>query len=882
MSATEATRMGRAAYGIPRERVWLDTAHQGPLPLSAARAARQAVEWKLDPSHLDSDTFFATTDRLREALAGLLGRPAGEVAIGDSASHGLHLLASGLALEEGEEVLLVRDDFPATLTPWLPLRERGIQIRFLARREGLTAERIAAALRPETRVFCVTWIDSFSGHILDVEAVGRACRAADVVFVLNATQGLGVRPLPLDELPVDAVTCAGYKWLCGPYGTGFCWISPGVDAELRSHRRYWLPVAGRTGLAELGAVAEAPPVSDASRHDVFGTASFFNVLPFIEALSHVRTVGIGRAAEHNRALVAGLREVVEETGHPYVLHPDAPFLVFHADGGGDERALAREMRAAGVLVGIRDGRLRVSPHLHNDLDDVERFRHVLRSSRHGGATLPVGDPGAADGRRVLAESSPGPDPAFIAGPTSPSLDTVAEGMRRVAATLEAQRPLDLGEGEEAHSGPPSTVLVPDEGLLPDELLDELVALARDSTRVAHPGWMGHMDPPPTWASVLAAGAAALLNNNLLSREMSPSFTGLEKEVLAGLARELGLGPGAAGTFTAGGSVANLLALAVARNIRLRRLREAGGHRYDALSRMTVVTSADAHASVRRAAGILGLDPDEGVLEVAAAGSGTLDPAATRRAVEAAEGRGRLCFALVATAGTTVLGAIDPLAALGGLARERGMWFHVDAAFAGTLALTRARRGLVEGLGKADSVTFNPQKWLYVAKVCAVVLFRDRDLWLRGSTGPLPYTLPGEDSHAAGLRIEGTRHADVLKLRLALLQLGRTGVERLVERSFSLAELVEGEVRRRPYLELAAPRQTSIVVFRCAAHPGTGTDATSRLHRWLLERANVFLSLPLHRGDRWLRTVLINPATDAETVKRVFSEADAFARAEGLA
>src|SRR5438067_2264097 len=112
-------------------RVWLNCAHQGPLPRAAAEEAREAIAWKVCPFELTAERFAGVPARLRRALGRLIGAPADEVILGNSASYGLHLLANGFPWEEGDEVLLVRGDFPSVLLPWLGLEARGVRIRYV-------------------------------------------------------------------------------------------------------------------------------------------------------------------------------------------------------------------------------------------------------------------------------------------------------------------------------------------------------------------------------------------------------------------------------------------------------------------------------------------------------------------------------------------------------------------------------------------------------------------------------------------------------------------------------------------------------------------------------------------------------------------------------
>lgn len=464
---------------------------------------------------------------------------------------------------------------------------------------------------------------------------------------------------------------------------------------------------------------------------------------------------------------------------------------------------------------------------------------------------------------------------FIEDGRSSAFDLLLDGLRRLSVS-------DV-EPNLAATSTTSLPFLPTEGVPPAAVCDEMERLARRAIHPARPGWTGHMDPPPLWASVLGASAAALLNNNMLMPEMSPSFTDLEERLIRGFADELGLGAGSGGTLTGGGTLANLLALTVARNDRIRRSVAGGAGRWETLASLSVVASADAHTSVHKAAMLLGLDPEEGVLSVPPGPDGRLRAADMAAAIDGAAYGGRDPFCVVATAGTTVLGALDPLADLADLAREQGAWYHVDAAYGGALALSPVRRHMLQGIGSADSVTLNPQKWLYVAKVCAMALFADAERWQRAMGGSMPYAMPSQKARTSpAARVEGTRQADALKLRLALVQMGRAGYEALIEQSFTLARQVEAEVQRRPFLELAAPVHTNIVVFRCRTPTGDrADDATADLQGRLHKELDVFLSLPEYAGRRWLRAVMLNPFTDEATLDDLFRTVDAFADERGL-
>jgi cysteine desulfurase / selenocysteine lyase len=374
-----------ADFGPFGGRVWLNCAHQGPLPRVAAEEARAAIAWKVCPSELTAGRFAEVPARLRRALGRLIGAPADEVILGNSASYGLHLLANGFPWEQGDEVLLVRGDFPSVLLPWLRLEARGVRVRHVEPARHLPdPDELRSALTPRTRVFCTTWVHSFSGVACDLAALGSVCRSNGTRFVVNASQGLGARPFDV-SLPVDAVLGVGFKWLCGPYGTGFVWVRPELLRSLRCHQAYWLAQMTADDLGKDGGevrLPEGPPT--AGSFDVFGTANFFNFKPWAASLEYLLGVGVERIAAHDQALVQRLLDGLDPAQFDVLSPREGPArstLVFVSHKEPERNpSLHARLRDAGVDVAYRRGKLRLAPHLHNTEADIDRALAVLNGA----------------------------------------------------------------------------------------------------------------------------------------------------------------------------------------------------------------------------------------------------------------------------------------------------------------------------------------------------------------------------------------------------------------------------------------------------------------------------------------------------------------------
>ncbi len=420
--------------------------------------------------------------------------------------------------------------------------------------------------------------------------------------------------------------------------------------------------------------------------------------------------------------------------------------------------------------------------------------------------------------------------------------------------------------------------IPDDPTPESDLLEMLPGILASSMNPANPGYIGHMDPLPSTMSILGDLIVAALNNNMLSLEMSPVFSRLEPLLLREFAALFGLGDLAGGVLLSGGSLGNLQALTVARNVAFQ-CRDTG---IAGLDRQPVLfASAEAHTSIQKAAMMLGLGTGS-VIPVASGAGSRMDPVELRRAIERANAAGQAPFCVVATAGTTTVGSIDPLEEIGRIAREYGLWFHVDSVYAGALIFSARQRHRLAGIEQADSISFNPQKWLYVTKTCAMVLFKDFGNLERAFRVQLPYMGTTDGFTNLGeIGVQGTRHVDILKLWLSLQHIGKRGYEQLIDESYRLTDYFVAELRKRPFLELAATPETSVICFR--GEPGwLPPDAWDGwnvdLHAEILKTANIFLSLPHYRGGRWLRAVLINPHTGQQTIDSLFAAIDAYAAA----
>jgi selenocysteine lyase/cysteine desulfurase len=245
--------------------------------------------------------------------------------------------------------------------------------------ELLSAAELTAAIGPRTRLLAVTWVDSFTGRTLDLHELGAACRQAGMLFVVNASQALGARPLDVSATPVDAVVACGYKWLCGPYGTGFAWLHPDLLDRLRPQQAYWLAMQAGRGLDQMRETSVRDDLG-VRAFDVFCPAGFATTLPWIASLELFLGTGIGTIADWDQRLVDRLVAGIDPERFRLISPASGParstLVVLSAvDGSSEQRH--RRLTEAGIDIAYREGNLRVSVHLFNEPAEIDRALAVL-------------------------------------------------------------------------------------------------------------------------------------------------------------------------------------------------------------------------------------------------------------------------------------------------------------------------------------------------------------------------------------------------------------------------------------------------------------------------------------------------------------------------
>ncbi|MDR3621624.1 MAG: aminotransferase class V-fold PLP-dependent enzyme [Paludisphaera borealis] len=369
-----------AEFPVARNWAYLDHAAVAPLPRRSAMAIRAWADDQAENGAVDWPSWERKVEALRDGLAAWIGADRDEVAFVSSTTHGIGLVAEGFPWNEGDNVVVPAEEYPSNIYPWMNLASRGVAVRLVPTRDDrVWIEDLRDAMDARTRMLAVSHVEFASGFRNDLDALGELCRSRGVAFFVDAIQGLGPFEIDLARTPIDFLAADGHKWLLGPEGAGFLYVRRDWIERLRPLGVGWHSVVGSFNSPEVA--FRLKPNSQRWEGGSF-------VMPGLQGLAASMSLlgEIGSRAVSERILdrAEAVREAAALAGWS-VLGSNRPAdrsaIVAVAAEGVDPQAAVRSLRSKGVVAACRRGRLRISPHVYTNDDDVRRLREALAACR---------------------------------------------------------------------------------------------------------------------------------------------------------------------------------------------------------------------------------------------------------------------------------------------------------------------------------------------------------------------------------------------------------------------------------------------------------------------------------------------------------------------
>jgi L-2,4-diaminobutyrate decarboxylase len=405
------------------------------------------------------------------------------------------------------------------------------------------------------------------------------------------------------------------------------------------------------------------------------------------------------------------------------------------------------------------------------------------------------------------------------------------------------------------------------GLRPADIVPVVSEVVKSSLHLCHPRFAAQQVAAPVPLAALVESVVSALNNSVAVWDMSPAATVIDREVMDLFKGLFGFQERAEGSSVPGGAFANLTALLAARaKLQPAAWKRGGG-------KIAILAGAQTHYSVSRAAGILGLGADS-VFTIPVDALHRTDSSRASAAFRAARRAGFRKFILVATSGSTPTGSCDDLEALARIARSEGAWLHVDAAHGGGLIFSRRYRHLLRGIDRADSLTFDPHKMLFMPLCSSIVLVRDGRNLRNALEQHAPYLFGGakrEFPDIGQFTIACSQRFDALKTWLTWKAYSGALWDEIITGVCDVAHAAYQYCARSKILAPAHEPQTNILCFGLRERAGS-RQASDRLHWAIKEAVNAsgeaYLSSTVLDGRRQLRIVVMNPRTTARDIVRV--------------
>lgn len=361
----------RTQFPVVERMLFLNHASEAPV----AMPVLTRVNEYFDVAMGDPDAAPMSVGRVKELLAELLGGAPAQYAAMPNTGTALGIVANGLDWQPGDNVVVPDEEYPANVLPWLALAHRGVEVRRVPLRDlRVTPDAVEALCDHRTKVVAVSAVEFLSGFRNDLKALSRIAHDRDALFVIDGIQQAGAMPLNVEADGIDVLAAGGYKWLLGPIGTGFAYFSPRAMERVR-------PVLPGARSLNVGPVGWTGMAETAQRYET-GCLPFSLYHGWTAGLEMLLAAGTEQIERHLIRLTDRIIDGLNAKQIP-ILSPTAHegersgIIVFTTGTPEANDAVVKRLYAQGIVIAIRLGRLRVSPHFYNTAADIDRFLEAL-------------------------------------------------------------------------------------------------------------------------------------------------------------------------------------------------------------------------------------------------------------------------------------------------------------------------------------------------------------------------------------------------------------------------------------------------------------------------------------------------------------------------
>jgi selenocysteine lyase/cysteine desulfurase len=367
-------------FPVAERWAYLDHAAVAPLPRRSAEAIRAWATDQEENGVVHWPEWEKKLRTLRADLARMVHAQADEIALVNSTTQGINIVAEGFPWRAGDSVVTAEEEYPSNLYPWLNLADRGVTLRTVPSRDGrVWVEDLVAAVDGSTRLLTISHVEFASGFRNDLAALGAFCKSRGIAFFVDAIQGLGPLTIDVEAMALDFLAADGHKWLLGPEGAGFLYV-----------RRDWIERLRPTGVGWHSVVSSynSPGIDFALKPNAErwegGSYAMAGMQGFAASVALLTEIGPEAVSARILERAGAVRAVARSCGwsvYGSSCPADLSGIVAVTRECSDPNAAAAHLRSRGVAAACRRGRLRFSPHVYTNDDDLERLHDALTSFR---------------------------------------------------------------------------------------------------------------------------------------------------------------------------------------------------------------------------------------------------------------------------------------------------------------------------------------------------------------------------------------------------------------------------------------------------------------------------------------------------------------------
>ncbi len=371
-------KRARSYFDLNDDIVYLNHASHGPLPLPARKAYDDFLDSWQKTEHDHDVESFRIIGGLRGKLAGMIGADPGRLGLSYNTTSGLSIIAGGYPWRKGDNIILSDGEFPACVYPWVSLKRIGVEIRFAPTDDGfINEDSLLSLVDKNTRVISLSWVQFNNGYRTDLKKLGEFCRLKGILLCVDGIQGMGVVPLNVPENNIDLFTSGCAKWMLGPCGTGFFYLSERAEEKLRPINIGWLSVDWNDDFTDL-LKYDLPERKGPSKYE-YGTYAYQDIRALNASVDLHLSFDRTSVWEYVKSLTGMIIDKIESDDR-FELKSSTKesrrsgIVSFRSK---DAKPLYEYLKEKKFIVSFREGNIRVSPYFYNTPDEIENFIRAL-------------------------------------------------------------------------------------------------------------------------------------------------------------------------------------------------------------------------------------------------------------------------------------------------------------------------------------------------------------------------------------------------------------------------------------------------------------------------------------------------------------------------